>query len=86
MPAAIIVRMFAEIIVVFLPNLSKRIPVRIRPMPLKTESTPTSVVAREGAASTDSIRSLAKLITQLPTAVINAIQMKALIKVKLLII
>ena len=52
-------------------------------MPLKTERIPTSVTARAGAASTEITRSLAKLITELPTAVINAMHTKALQKVKL---
>ena len=47
------------------------------------ESTPTSVVASAGAASTEITRSLAKLITELPTAVISAINTNARQKVKL---
>ena len=82
-PAAQIVRMFAEIMVIRRPSASYTAPVRILPRPLQTASTPTRVVARVGAAPTESTRSRAKLITELPTAVMNTINTKALQKVKL---
>ena len=75
--AALMVSIFAQIMVLRRPIESKRAPVRIRPKPLHTESTPTSETANASGAFTDSARSLAKLITELPTAARNEIQIKA---------
>ena len=49
----------------------------IRPKPLHTERTPTRETANDSGAFTDSARSLAKLITELPTAARNDIHIKA---------
>ena len=57
--------------------MSKRAPVRIRPKPLHTESTPTRETANAYGAFTDSARSFAKLITELPTAAKKEIHIKA---------
>ena len=75
--AAQIVSIFAHIIVLRRPIASKRAPVRIRPTPLHTESTPTSETANASGAFTESARSFAKLITELPTAAKKEIQIKA---------
>ena len=77
--AAQIVRMFAQSMVFLRPIASKTAPVRMRPTPLQTERTPTKETASDSGADTESARSLAKLITVLPTAakkesVIKAIQ------------
>ena len=77
--AAPIVRIFAQSIVLRQPIESNRIPVRMRPTPLHIERIPTRETANASGASTDRARSLAKLITELPTAArkdmhINAIQ------------
>ena len=68
---------FEQIIVFRRPMASKRAPVRIRPNPLQTESTPTRDTASDSGAFTDSARSLAKLITELPTAARKEIHIKA---------
>lgn len=75
--AAPIVSIFAQIMVLRRPILSKRAPVRIRPKPLHTESTPTRDTANDSGAFTDSARSLAKLMTELPTAARKEIHIKA---------
>lgn len=66
--AAVMVRMAEVIMVIFLPAASKSAPVKTRPKPLQTASTPTMVVARAVVAPTESAKSRAKLITELPTA------------------
>ena len=65
------VRIFAAIIVNLLPIESNTAPVIILPRPLHTDSTPTNVVAKAAFAPTESAKSLAKLITEFPTAVIQ---------------
>ena len=75
--AAQIVSMLEQIIVLCRPILSKRAPVRIRPKPLQIESTPTRDTANDSGAFTDNARSLAKLITELPTAARKEIHIKA---------
>lgn len=77
-PAAQIVRMFAHSIVLRRPMVSKTAPVRIRPKPLHTERIPTRVTARDSGAFTESAKSLAKLITELPTAAKKEIQINAI--------
>ena len=67
--AAKMVRILAAIIVKRRPIASKSAPVIILPSPLQTASTPTSVVASAASAPTESARSRAKLMTELPTAV-----------------
>ena len=78
--AAQIVRIFAQIIVLRHPIISKTAPVRMRPRPLHTESIPTRETARVSGAFTDRARSFAKLITELPTAARKDIQMNAIQK------
>ena len=75
--AATIVKRFAQIIVLRQPITSKTAPVRIRPMPLQTERTPTRETAKASGALTDRERSFAKLMTELPTAAKNEIQRNA---------
>ena len=77
--AAQIVSALAHSIVLRRPMVSKSAPVRMRPRPLHTDKTPTRETASVSDAFTDRARSLAKLITELPTAArkeihINAIQ------------
>ena len=81
-PAATMVKRVAISIVFFLPRLSKRAPVIILPSPLQTASTPTKVVAKVALAPTESDKSRAKLITELPTAVAKASKANALQKEK----
>ena len=76
--AAQMVRTLAQIIVLRLPITSKTAPVKIRPKPLQTESTPTRDTASASGASTERAKSLAKLITELPTAARNDIQINAI--------
>ena len=76
-PAAQMVKIFAHIIVFLGPNLSKTIPVSILPRPLHMERTPTKETARLSGAFTESARSFAKLITELPTAARKDMQIKA---------
>ena len=78
MPAAQSVRTLASSIVLRRPITSNTAPVRIRPIPLQTESTPTSDTASDSAASTESARSFAKLITELPTAARKEMQINAI--------
>ena len=52
---------FAQIIVFLRPIKSKSAPVRILPIPLQTESTPTSVTASDSAAPTESDKFFAEL-------------------------
>ena len=75
--AAPIVSIFAQIMVLLRPIESKSAPVRIRPNPLHTESTPTRETANASGACTDSAKSFAKLITELPTAARKEIHIKA---------
>ena len=75
--AAPIVSKLEQIIVLRRPMVSKSAPVRIRPKPLHTESTPTRETANDSGAFTDSARSLAKLITELPTAAKKEMHIKA---------
>ena len=81
-PVAAIVRILAAIIVNLLPIASKSAPVMMRPSPLQTARTPTSVVARAASAPTESARSLAKLMTELPAAVKQTSAKNARQKVK----
>ena len=78
--AAQIVRTFAQSIVFLRPIASKTAPVSMRPMPLQTERTPTKETARDSGADTESARSLAKLITVLPTAAKKEMVIKAIQK------
>ena len=75
--AAPMVSRLEQIIVLRRPIASKRAPVRMRPNPLHTESTPTRETAKVSGAFTDNARSLAKLITELPTAARKEIQINA---------
>lgn len=79
-PAAQMVSTLAHNIVLRRPMESKRAPVRIRPNPLHTDNTPTRDTARASEALTDSAKSLAKLITELPTAAKKEIQINAIQK------
>ena len=74
------VRILAHIMVLRRPMLSKSAPVRIRPKPLQTESTPTRETASDSGAFTERARSLAKLMTELPTAARKEMQIKAIQK------
>ena len=75
--AAQMVNMFAHSIVLRRPIVSNRVPVRIRPKPLHMDRTPTRETANASGAFIDSARSLAKLITELPTAARNDMHKKA---------
>ena len=79
-PAAQMVRVLAHNMVFLRPMMSKTAPVRIRPKPLHTERTPTRVTARDSGAFTERARSLAKLITELPTAARKEMQINAIQK------
>ena len=76
--AAKMVKALALSIVLRRPIASNTAPVIIRPNPLHTESTPTRETARDSGASTDRARSLAKLITELPTAARKLMHTKAI--------
>jgi len=76
--AAQMVSALAHSMVLRLPITSNTAPVMIRPSPLHTERAPTSDTARASGAETDMARSLAKLITELPTAARKEMQMKAI--------
>jgi hypothetical protein len=76
--AAQMVKIFALSIVLRLPIASNTAPVIILPRPLHTESTPTRDTAKDSGALTDKARSLAKLITELPTAARNEMQINAI--------
>ena len=78
--AAAMVSILAHSIVFLRPILSKSEPVRMRPKPLHTDSTPTRETANDSGAFTDSAKSLAKLITELPTAAKKEMQRKAIQK------
>ena len=79
-PAAQMVRPLAHSIVLRRPMESKSAPVKIRPIPLHTDRTPTKETARDSGASTDRAKSLAKLMTELPTAARKEIHTKAIQK------
>ena len=64
------------------PRVSKRAPVRMRPRPLHTASTPTRVVDRAALAPTERERSFEKEITVLPMAARKMMHRKARQKVK----
>ena len=68
------VKTVAISMVFFLPKASNIAPVIILPKPLQTANTPTSVVAKATPAPTETAKSRAKLITELPTAVAKAIK------------
>ena len=76
--AAQMVITLAQIIVLRRPMRSKMAPVRIRPRPLQTDKTPTRETARDSGAFTERAKSLAKLMTELPTAARKEIQIKAI--------
>ena len=78
--AAQLVSILAHSMVLRRPIVSKRAPVRIRPKPLHMDNTPTRDTAKASGAYTDRARSLAKLITELPTAARQEIQIKAIQK------
>ena len=78
--AAQMVSTLAHNMVLRRPILSKSVPVRIRPKPLHTDNTPTRDTANASEAFTDKARSLAKLITELPTAARKEMHMKAIQK------
>ena len=80
--AAIIVNMFAAIIVNRRPKVSKMTPVSMRPRPLQMARMPTSVVATVALISTERARSRAKLIMEFPTAVMQISARKARQNVK----
>ena len=75
--AAQMVNIFAHNMVLRRPMVSNKAPVRIRPKPLHIDSTPTRETANASGAFVDSARSLAKLITELPTAARNEMHRKA---------
>ena len=76
--AAHIVNILANNIVLRRPMMSNKVPVRILPRPLHTDNTPTRETANDSEAFTDKAKSLAKLITELPTAAKNEMQMNAI--------
>ena len=78
--AAQIVRILAHSMVLRRPIRSKSEPVRIRPKPLHTDNTPTRETASDSDVFTDNAKSLAKLITELPTAAKKEMQIKAIQK------
>ena len=78
--AAQMVSMLAHNMVLRRPMESKSAPVRMRPMPLHTDRTPTKETAKDSGASTDKARSFAKLMTELPTAARKEMQTKAIQK------
>ena len=79
-PAAAMVSTLVTIMVNRRPLTSNSAPVKMRPKPLQTLRTPTIVVANASPAPTDRERSLAKLITLLPTAPSNPRQANAIQK------
>ena len=78
--AAQMVRILAYSIVLRRPMASKSAPVRIRPRPLQIDKIPTRDTARASDAFTDNAKSLAKLITELPTAAKKEMHTKAIQK------
>ena len=78
--AAQMVSALAYSMVLRRPILSKSVPVRMRPRPLHTDNTPTRDTANDSEAFTDRARSLAKLITELPTAAKHDMHIKAIQK------
>ena len=63
--------------IVFLrPSASKMAPHRMRPNPLQTDSTHTSVVASAAEAPTERAKSFAKLMTVFPTAAMAIVNRK----------
>ena len=78
--AAQMVRALDHSMVLRRPMASKSAPVRMRPMPLHTDSKPTRETASDSGALTERARSLAKLMTELPTAARKEMLTKAIQK------
>ena len=81
-PAATMAVIFAVIITALRPYASNNIPDKILERPLHTAKIPTRLVAKSAPAPTDTAKSRAKLITELPTAVMKVNSIKPRQKVK----